>query len=93
LQDRKPNPTAIRLYAILAGYVPWHGWEDWEVHNGHLFPPGYVKNGISPGDWQAAIFLRQLVTEQRRTIERLEAQNEALKRERPPAPVLTLLTQ
>jgi transcriptional regulator with XRE-family HTH domain len=93
LLDRKPNPTALRLYAILAGYVPWRGWEDWEMHNGYLFPPGFVKNGISPGDWQATVFLNQLVTEYRRKIDLLESQVQVLQREKPAAPVLSLLTR
>lgn len=28
--DRRPNPTAVRLLAVLGGYVPWPGWEGWE---------------------------------------------------------------
>ena len=91
LSDRKPNPTAVRLFAVLAGYIPWHGWDGWEMHNGYLFPPGYVKGGISPGDWFATIFLRQLVTEQRRTIDKLESQIKEIQRDRPMAPVLELV--
>ncbi len=72
--DRQPNPMAVRLLAIQAGYVPWHGWENWEMHNGYLFPPGFTKHGISPGDLHASTFLQQLVSEQRRRITELERQ-------------------
>jgi transcriptional regulator with XRE-family HTH domain len=64
--DRKPNPTAVRLLAILAGYVPWSGWQGWEVHRGLLFPPGYRRNGIGPGDLYAWPFERQMLAELRR---------------------------
>ncbi len=37
--DRAANRTAVRLLAVLAGYVPWTGWHGWEVHKGYLFPP------------------------------------------------------
>jgi len=64
--DRRPNPTATRLLAILAGYVPWRGWAGWEVHNGLLFPPGYSRHGIAPGDIMALPFTLQLLGEYRR---------------------------
>ncbi|GAB4348053.1 MAG: hypothetical protein Kow006_08370 [Gammaproteobacteria bacterium] len=66
--DRRPNPTAIRLLAILGGYVPWRGWENWEVHGGLLFPPGYSRHGIAPGDILALPFLHQLLGEYRRQL-------------------------
>lgn len=69
----KPTPGAVRLLAILAGFVPWAGWDDWEVHRGCLFPPGFSRGGISPGDFQALIFWRQLVSVQRATIASLSA--------------------
>lgn len=74
LTDRKPNPTAVRLMAILAGYVPWQGWDGWEMHRGYLLPPGYTRHGVSPGDWVALVFLKQLVSEQERQITALKAQ-------------------
>jgi hypothetical protein len=67
-RDRVPNPTAIRLMAILAGYVPWSGWDGWEVHNGSLFPPGYCRHGIRPGQILAIPFREQLVTEYQRQL-------------------------
>lgn len=91
LTDRKPNPTAVKLMAILAGYVPWSGWEGWEMHNGYLFPPGYVKNGISPGDWYAVVFLKQLASELERQNRKLEARLLQLEREKPAATVLKLI--
>lgn len=67
-KDRPPNPTAVRLMAIRAGYVPWPGWDNWEVQNGRLFPPGYTRHGISAGDIQALPFLRQLLAEYERQV-------------------------
>ena len=66
--DRTPNPTAIRLLAILAGYVPWSGWSGWEVHNGRLFPPGYTRHGIGPGDVLAVHYQNQLLDLYRRQL-------------------------
>lgn len=71
--DRPPNLAAVRLLAILAGYVPWPGWQDWEVHNGHLFPPGYTWHGITPGQILAIPFREQLVTEYQRQLTALRA--------------------
>ena len=59
--DRPANRTALRLLAIFAGYVPWPGWRDWEVHDGLLFPPGYSRHGISPGDIITLPYLRAAV--------------------------------
>ncbi len=46
--SQKPNPTALKLFAILCGHAPWDGWQGWQFQNGLLFPPGYTKHGISP---------------------------------------------
>jgi len=43
-----PKASALKLLAILAGYVPWDGWQGWEMHRGCLFPPGFSRGGISP---------------------------------------------
>ena len=64
----RPNPTAVRLLAILAGFMPWVGWDDWEIHRGYLFPPGYRRAGILPGEFFALIYYRQTVSEQRRML-------------------------
>lgn len=68
LADRRPNRTASRLLSVMAGYVPWQGWDGWEVHNGVLFPPGYSRGGIRPGDILALPFTLQLLTEYRRQL-------------------------
>jgi len=58
--DRKPNVSAVKLLSVMAGKVPWTGWENWEVHNGLLFPPQYSK-GLSPGQIMAMHYdLQQL---------------------------------
>ena len=80
-QHGNPSPTAVRLLAILAGFVPWPGWDGWEVHRGSLFPPGYSKRGIAPGEFFALVFYRQLVSEQRRRIAALEGEVQALRAE------------
>lgn len=64
--DRTPNPAAVRLLAVLAGYVPWRGWEGWEMHSGLLFPPGYSRHGIAPSDILALPFTLQLLSEVQR---------------------------
>jgi hypothetical protein len=74
----KPDPTAVRLLAILAGFVPWAGWDGWEVHNGLLFPPGYRRGGIPPGEFFALVFYRQQVSEYQQLNARLKAKLEAL---------------
>jgi hypothetical protein len=67
------NPAALKLLAVLAGFVPWVGWDGWEVERGLLFPPGYRKGGIAPGEFFALVFYRQQVGEQRRVIVEREA--------------------
>ncbi|WP_201092826.1 hypothetical protein [Thiocystis minor] len=62
LASGNPDPTALRLLSILAGYVPWSGWAGWEVHNGYLFPPGYSRGGIPPAEFFALVFYRQQVS-------------------------------
>lgn len=62
LETGAPPALAVRLLAILAGYVPWPGWDGWEVHNGLLFPPGYRRGGIPPGEFFALVFYRQQVS-------------------------------
>ena len=89
LASGQPDPTALRLLAILAGFVPWQGWDGWEVHRGALFPPGYSKGGIGPGEFFALVFYRQQVSEQRRRIVALEAELGALRR--PDRPSNTVL--
>lgn len=72
-RDRSPSPTAVRLLAIRAGYVPWPGWESWEVHAGHLFPPGIARGGLSPGELLALPFRLQLLAEYERQIRAFRA--------------------
>jgi len=79
LATGQPNPTAVRLLAILAGYVPWDGWAGWEVHGGLLFPPGYRRHGVTPGDFFSLVFLRQSVGAYRERVEELEDEIRKLK--------------
>lgn len=64
--EGNPDPAAVRLLAVLAGFVPWPGWDGWEVDRGCFFPPGFNKGGISPGEFHALVFWRQMVTTARR---------------------------
>lgn len=86
--DRKPNPTALRLMAILAGYVPWPHWDGWEVHNGALFPPGFNRHGFEPGHLYALPYtfaqrreFRRLAETEREQRKALEAEVEILRRQ------------
>ncbi len=88
--DRKPNLAAVKLMAVMAGYVPWSSWEDWEIHGGHLFPPGYTRHGFTPGDIFSITFLRQSAQAYKQRLEDLEQKIQILERERPSAPVLRL---
>jgi len=75
----------VRLLAILAGFVPWAGWDGWEVHKGLLFPPGYERNGIAPGEFFALVYYRQAVGAYRKEVAQLEAQIRRLEDKRPRA--------
>ena len=82
----QPDPTAVRLLAVLAGFVPWVGWDGWEVHNGLLFPPGYRRGGIPPGEFFALVFYRQQVSEYQRLNARLKVKLQALEARQAPQP-------
>lgn len=69
--DRHANPTAVRLLAVLAGYLPWSAWHGWELHAGCLFPPGYTRHGLKPGEIMAMPFVYQLIGEYRRELDEL----------------------
>ena len=56
LKTGKPSPLAVRHLAVLTGYVPWDGWQGWEVNAGLLLPPGYSKYGIAPGEFFAILY-------------------------------------
>jgi hypothetical protein len=81
LSTGNPDPGAVRLLAILAGFVPWVGWDGWEVHNGYLFPPGYRRGGIPPGEFFALVFYRQQVSHYQREHARLEARVQELEQQ------------
>ena len=81
-----PNPTAVRQLSILAGFLPWDGWQGWEMHRGCLFPPGFPRGGISPGDFHALIFYRQQAAEYQRQTLALRARVAALEGVAEPSP-------
>ena len=77
LRTGKPNPTAVKLLAVLAGYVPWQGWDGWEMHNSYLFPPGYNRNGFSSGHIFAMHFERQAFAQLKHELEESKEANRA----------------
>lgn len=76
-----PPAGALRLLAVLAGYLPWDGWHGWEVHNGYLFPPGYRRGGILPGEFLALVFNRQQVSHYQQENSKLKARVQALEQD------------
>lgn len=90
LNDRSPNVTAVRLLAIRAGYLPWPGWQDWEMHAGKLYPPGY-RQGIGPGEILAVPYRMQLIAELQRQIREFNAMADQTETDR--RPPLALLTE
>ena len=85
LRTDQPSPTAVRLLAILAGHMPWADWSGWVMHRGLLYPPGFSRHGISPGDISALPFLRQLLGEYERQVREFNAMADQAEtcRERP----------
>ena len=81
IRTGKPSPTAVKLLAVLAGYVPWDGWYGWEVHRGYLFPPGFTRHGVTPGHIQSMIFSLQLAETLKKTNRELKEELEALRAE------------
>jgi len=57
--DRKPNKCAMKLLGILAGYVPWPGWEKffYNPHDQMLYSQE-LKYGFSPGDLHTLHYLK-----------------------------------
>ena len=48
--DRTPNPAALRLLSIRAGFLPYPGWEGWILRDGLLHPPGHSGVGFGSGE-------------------------------------------
>ena len=57
--DRTPPLSAFRLLSIMAGYVPWRGWEQWFFNpfDQTLNQPD-LKDGFSPVQIAEFLFLR-----------------------------------
>lgn len=85
-----PPAGAVRLLSMLAGFVPWVGWEAWEVHGGYLFPPGFSRHGLSPADFQALVFGRQMVSAQQAKIASLTARIAELEGQAQQSPTATV---
>lgn len=59
VRDRSPNPTALRLLSMRAGFLPYPGWEGWLLRDGLLYPPGYSGTGFASGEVAALPFQYQ----------------------------------
>ncbi|MEX2525907.1 MAG: hypothetical protein WD750_13175, partial [Gammaproteobacteria bacterium] len=59
-RDRKPNPAALRLLAIRAGWVPWPGWEKYLFCrvDGRFYHDD-LRDGFEPGDLPRVHWLEQ----------------------------------
>lgn len=64
------------LLALRAGFIPWDGWQGWEMHKGYLIPPGFRSGGYCAGEILAMCYERQLYSCLRRENRQLK---EALK--------------
>ncbi len=71
--DRRPSFTAQRLLAVRAGYLPWPGWDNWQMDGGLLFPPGFTGHGYSAGEVLALPYLHALRAELERELFRLRS--------------------
>jgi hypothetical protein len=71
--DRKPNRCAVRLLGVVAGYVPWAGWEKWFYSQADrkLYGPS-LREGFTPSEVERIPWLRQ-------TLEALERENRNLR--------------
>lgn len=73
-ENLNPPLAALKLLAIRSGALPWPDWSGWEMHSGHLFPPGQSRRGFAPGHVLVVTYLHAQVAEQKRQIEELRAQ-------------------
>lgn len=65
LSDRPPPVPYVRLLAILAGYVPWPGWEGWICRDGKLYAPRASK-GIGPDELMGLPYLQAMAQQYQR---------------------------
>src|SRR3569833_2678644 len=49
-RHRPANPTALRLLAIHAGYLPWEVWQRKKKQQKKQNPPSFNIGGLGPGD-------------------------------------------
>ena len=63
----KPPAWARLLLAIRAGYVPWDGWQGWQIVNEGIVPPGY-RDPVTPGQIMAVPYRLQQLAELKRQI-------------------------
>ena len=63
----KPPEWARLLLAIRAGFVPWDGWQGWQMVNDGIVPPGY-RDAVTPGQIMAVPYRLQLIADLKRQI-------------------------
>ena len=58
--DRQPNKCALRLLGVIAGYVPWAGWNGWFYNpfDQKLYHQD-LKYGFSPDELISSWYIRQ----------------------------------
>jgi hypothetical protein len=59
---RRAPPAVMLLLEILAGRIPWPGFEGWTCAGGRLYPPG-ARDGYSAAEIGHISLLRQLARE------------------------------
>lgn len=62
-----PPEWARLLLAIRAGFVPWDGWQGWQMVNAGIVPPGY-RDAVTPGQIMAVPFRLQQLADLKRQI-------------------------
>lgn len=86
----RPDPTASKLLAVMAGFLPWPDWVGWEMHTGCLFAPGQHRRGMDASRIENMIIINELNDTLKRDNERLQAELDQA-RQRPKAAVLQLV--
>jgi len=88
MQNDKAPSWARRLSLIRSGDLGQvcEGWDGWKIGRDFLLPPGMSERAaVARGDVAGIYVLRQLLSEQRRRLDALEA------KPKPPAAVLRLV--
>lgn len=66
LKGKAPEWARL-LMAIRSGYVPWDGWQGWQIVDTGIVPPGY-RDAVTPGQIMAVPYRLQQLSELKRQI-------------------------